>query len=89
MNDFNLSCVFSTIMDFQPPKSENRVLIWRLFMEIDEYELASNHFYQLAEKEDQMLDNTLICDCVWIKDAAEGEMNTRYFMRSNSCDEQG
>ena len=36
-----------------------------------------------------MLDNTLICDCVWIKDAAEGEMNTRYFMRSNSCDEQG
>ena len=89
MNDFCLRCVFITLMGFQPPKSENRVLIWRLIMQIDEQDLESDHFYQLGERQDVMLDNTLHCDEVWIKEPKPGQADTRYRMVSNSVDEHG
>ena len=58
-------------------------------MQIDEQDLTSDIFDQLLEEIDDIFDNTLISDEVWVKEPAEGQMDTRYFMMSNEKDSQG
>lgn len=81
--DFCLRCVFITLLDYQVLDSKKRVLIWRLIMQISDQDLQSKLFSQLEQRCDDMFDNTLELDEVWIRQPRPGQVECRYFIKTN------